>query len=219
MIRRFAGLELDLPRRTVTPDDARGHSVTDIEKLTRIVGEPGPLVANKEMFEMDGYFLQYLSLCPFLCISSADAEGYQDLSPRGDSPGFVKALDNRTVLIPDRKGNRRVDTMKIILENPKVGLILLVPGIEEIVHINGSAKITEDLALLAQCGVNGVVPPLGIVVELDSIFFHCAKAIKRSKLWDPGTPIHRTEFPPFGQIVRDQRMPNADVAETEEKIQ
>ena len=201
------------------PDDARGQSVTDIEKLTGIVGEPGPLVANKEMFEMDGYFLQYLSLYPFLCISSADAEGYQDVSPRGDPPGFVKALDNRTVLIPDRKGDRRVDTMKNILENPKVGLILFVPGIEEVVRINGSAKITEDLALLAQCGVNGVVPPLGIVVELDSIFFHCAKAIKRSKLWDPGTPIHRTEFPPFGQIVRDQRMPNADVAETEEKIQ
>lgn len=201
------------------PDDARGQSVTDVEKLTGIVGEPGPLVANKEMFEMDGYFLQYLSLYPFLCISSADAEGYQDVSPRGDPPGFVKALDNRTVLIPDRKGDRRVDTMKIILENPKVGLILFVPGIEEVVRINGSAKITEDLALLAQCGVNGVVPPLGIVVELDSIFFHCAKAIKRSKLWDPGTPIHRTEFPPFGQIVRDQRMPNADVAETEEKIQ
>jgi PPOX class probable FMN-dependent enzyme len=201
------------------PDDARGQSVTDVEKLTGIVGEPGPLVANKEMFEMDGYFLQYLSLYPFLCISSADAEGYQDVSPRGDPPGFVKALDNRTVLIPDRKGDRRVDTMKNILENPKVSLILFVPGIEEVVRINGSAKITEDLALLAQCGVNGVVPPLGIVVELDSIFFHCAKAIKRSKLWDPGTPIHRTEFPPFGQIVRDQRMPNADVAETEEKIQ
>ena len=109
--------------------------------------------------------------------------------------------------------------MKIILENPKVGLILLVPGIEQIVRINGSAKITEDLALLARCGVNGVVPPLGIVVELGSIFFHCAKAIKRSKLWNPGTPIHCTEFPPFGQIVHDQRMPNADVAETEEKIQ
>jgi len=201
------------------PDDARGQSVTDVEKLTGIVGEPGPLVANKEMFEMDGYFLQYLSLYPFLCISSADAEGYQDVSPRGDPPGFVKALDNRTVLIPDRKGDRRVDTMKNILENPKVSLILFVPGIEEVVRINGSAKITEDLALLAQCGVNGVVPPLGIVVELDSIFFHCAKAIKRSKLWDPGTPIHRTEFPPFGQIVRDQRMPNADVAEIEEKIQ
>jgi len=98
LIRGFACLELDLPRRTVAPDDARGQSVTDIEKLTRIIGEPGPLVANKEMFEMDGYFLQYLSLCPFLCISLADAEGYQDVSPRCDPPGFVKALDNRTVL-------------------------------------------------------------------------------------------------------------------------
>ena len=201
------------------PDDASGQAVTDIEKLTGIVGEPGPLVADKEMFEMDEYFLQYLSLCPFLCISSADAEGNQDVSPRGDPPGFVKALDNRTVLIPDRKGNRRVDTMKNILENPKVGLILFVPGIEEVVRINGSAKITENPALLAQCEVKGVVPPLGIVVALDSIFFHCAKAIKRSKLWDPGTPILRTEFPSFGQIVRDQRMPNAEVAETEEKIQ
>ncbi|MEX2455174.1 MAG: pyridoxamine 5'-phosphate oxidase family protein [Rhodospirillaceae bacterium] len=201
------------------PYDAPTNGVSDRTALRKIVGDPTPQIADKELHALDGYFVQFLSLCPFLCISSADAEGNQDVSPRGDPPGFVKALDERTILIPDRKGNRRVDTMRNILENPKVGLVLFVPGVEEVVRINGRAAITDDAAVLAGCEVNGSVPDLGIVVEIDDVFFHCAKAIMRSKLWDPETPIDRADFPSFGQIVRDQRNPAGDILETETRLQ
>lgn len=201
------------------PDDARTGTVTDAAMLKQIIGEPTPQIANKEMQEIDVYFRRFLELCPFLCLSTADADGNQDVSPRGDPPGFVRMLDARTILIPDRKGNRRVDSMKNILENPKVGLVLFVPGVEEVVRINGTASITDDPALLADSAVNGNAPELGIRIAIDDIFFHCAKAIKRSKLWDPDTPIDRCEFPSFGQIVRDQRNLSGDVAETEAMLQ
>ena len=193
------------------PDDSRSHTITDTAALKQIVGEPKPAIANKEMQALDRHIRHFISLCPFLCISTADAEGNQDVSPRGDPPGFVKILDDRTVLIPDRKGNRRMDTMRNILENPNVGLLLMLPGVEEIVRINGKASITEDPTLLADCAVNGNAPALGIVVKIDDVFFHCAKAVIRSKLWDPKTPIERREFPTYGEIVRDQRDPDADI--------
>lgn len=193
------------------PDDSRSHTIADAAALKEIIGEPKPAIANKEMQALDGHFRHFISLCPFLCISTADAEGNQDISPRGDPPGFVKVLDDRTVLIPDRKGNRRVDTMRNILENPNVGLMLMLPGVEEIVRINGKASLTDDPTLLADCAVNGSAPALGIVVKIDDVFFHCAKAVIRSKLWKPETPIQRSEFPTYGEIVRDQRDPDADV--------
>jgi uncharacterized protein len=192
-------------------DDSRSHTVTDTSTLKQIIGAPKPAIANKEMHALDRHIRHFISLCPFLCISTADADGNQDVSPRGDPPGFVRILDDRTVLIPDRKGNRRVDTMRNILENPNVGLILMLPGVEEIVRINGKAIITEDPTLLADCAVNDSAPALGIVVKIDDVFFHCAKAVIRSKLWDPDTPIKRSEFPTYGEIVRDQREPDADV--------
>lgn len=192
------------------PDDSGSHTVTDTSSLRQIIGEPKPAIANKEMPALDGHLRHFISLCPFLCISTADAGGNQDVSPRGDPPGFVRILDDRTVLIPDRKGNRRVDTMRNILENPNVGLMLMLPGVEEIVRINGKARITEDPALLADSAVNGAAPALGIVVSIDDVFFHCAKAVIRSKLWDPETPIPRSAFPTYGEIVRDQRDPGAD---------
>jgi hypothetical protein len=101
--------------------------------------------------------------------------------------------------------------MRNILENQNVGLMLMLPGVEEIVRINGKAHITEDPTLLAECAVAGSAPALGIVVKIDDVFFHCAKAVIRSKLWQPETPIERSEFPTYGEIVRDQRDPGADV--------
>lgn len=193
------------------PDDSRSHTIADASTLKEIIGEPKPAIANKEMQALDRHLKHFISMCPFLCISTADADGNQDVSPRGDPPGFVKVLDDRTVLIPDRKGNRRVDTMRNILENPNVGLLLMLPGVEEIVRINGKASITEDPTVLADCAVNGSAPRLGIVVRIDDVFFHCAKAVIRSKLWHPETPIQRNEFPTYGEIVRDQRDPDADV--------
>lgn len=201
------------------PDDAIGQTVTDRAQLTEIIGEPKPDVAAKEMPALDAHCRHFLSLCPFLCISTADAEGNQDVSPRGDPPGFVRVLDDTTILIPDRKGNRRVDTMRNILENPNVGLILMLPGVEEVVRINGKATLTEDPALLADSAVNGSSPALGIIVKIDDVFFHCAKAVIRSRLWDPETPIQRSEFPTYGEIVRDQRAPDGDPADINADLQ
>lgn len=201
------------------PDHARPQTVTDAATLKDIVGEPKPEIANKEMPALDKHTRHFLSLCPFLCISTADAEGNQDISPRGDPAGFVRVLDDKTVLIPDRKGNRRVDTMRNILENPNLGLLLFLPGVEEVLRINGKATITEDPALLADSAVNGSVPMLGIVVEIDDVFFHCAKAVIRSKLWDPETPIARSEFPTYGEIVRDQRAPDQDAEAINTQLQ
>ena len=201
------------------PDDARPQTVTNAATLKDIVGEPKPEIANKEMPALDKHTRHFLSLCPFLCISTADAEGNQDISPRGDPAGFVRVLDDKTVLIPDRKGNRRVDTMRNILENPNVGLLLFLPGVEEVLRINGKATITEDPALLADSAVNGSVPMLGIVVEIDDVFFHCAKAVIRSKLWDSETPIARSEFPTYGEIVRDQRAPDQDAEAINTQLQ
>jgi uncharacterized protein len=191
-------------------DDATEQTVRDSAKLTEIIGEPKPEIATKEMPALDRHCRHFISFCPFLCISTADASGNQDISPRGDPPGFVRVLDDRTILIPDRKGNRRVDTMRNILENPNVGLLLMLPGVEEVVRINGKATLTDDPALLAGSAVNGTLPVLGIIVKIDDVFFHCAKAVIRSRLWDPETPIRRGEFPTYGEIVRDQRAPDGD---------
>lgn len=201
------------------PDDAIRRSVTDAAKLSEIIGEPKPDIATKEMPALDSHCRHFISLCPFLCISTADAEGNQDVSPRGDPPGFVRVLDDRTILIPDRKGNRRVDTMRNILENANVGLLLMLPGVEEVVRINGKATLTDDRELLAGSAVNGSIPALGVIVKIDDVFFHCAKAVIRSKLWDPETPIARTEFPTYGEIVRDQRAPDSDPADINAGLQ
>ena len=201
------------------PDDTTAQTVSDTAKLVQIIGQPKPEIATKEMPALDAHCRHFISLCPFLCISTADAAGNQDVSPRGDPPGFVRVLDDRTILIPDRKGNRRVDTMRNILENPNVGLLLMLPGVEEVVRINGKATLTDDPALLAGSAVNGSTPALGIIVKIDNVFFHCAKAVIRSKLWDPETPIQRTEFPTFGEIVRDQRAPDGDPAEIDARLQ
>lgn len=201
------------------PDDTLPQPVTDTAKLTEIIGAPKPEIATKEMPALDAHCRHFISLCPFLCISTADADGNQDVSPRGDPPGFVRVLDDRTVLIPDRKGNRRVDTMRNILENPHVGLLLMLPGVEEVVRINGKATLAEDPALLAASEINGSVPALGIIVRIDDVFFHCAKAVIRSKLWDPDTPIQRSKFPTYGEIVRDQRAPGADPADINADLQ
>jgi PPOX class probable FMN-dependent enzyme len=143
------------------PDDSIRQAVTDRVKLTEIIGTPKPDIATKEMPALDAHCRHFISLCPSLCISAADADGNQDVSPRGDPPGFVRVLDDRTILIPDRKGNRRVDTMRNILENPSVGLLLMLPGVEEVVRINGKATLTEEPTLLADSAVTAAPLPWG----------------------------------------------------------
>jgi PPOX class probable FMN-dependent enzyme len=202
------------------PDDlAVDTSVTDKETLREIIGEPLPIVANKEMPRLDRYCRQFIEMSPFLCLGTAAADGHIDMSPRGDPAGFVKIVDDRTIVIPDRQGNQRVDSMQNITENPNVGVIFFLPGVEETLRIRGRATLTRDAGLLSGMEVNGKAPKLGILVAIDAVFFQCAKALIRSKLWHPKTPIKRSEFPSFGQIARDQRRPHLTVEEVEGQIQ
>ncbi len=204
------------------PDDVAATpdtTVADKATVREIVGEPIPIVRNKEMPRLDKYCRQFIEMSPFLCLGTVGADGHIDMSPRGDPPGFVKILDDHSLLIPDRQGNQRVDSMLNITENPRVGLIFFLPGVEETLRIRGRVSITRDPDLLVPLALNGKSPKLGLLVEIDQVFFQCAKALIRSKLWDPATPIKRSEFPSIGQIVRDQRLPDATVEDIEAEIQ
>ena len=180
------------------------HSITDAAKLREHFGEPNDLVKQAVVPKLDRHCRRFIEHSPFLVIGSQPGSGSADVSPRGDPPGFVRVLDDATLLIPDRPGNKRVDTMHNVLENPRVALLFLVPGINECLRVNGRAEITTDQALLAPAAVNGKAPATGILVHVDEAMIHCAKAMMRAKLWEPETRIERKAFPRFGEMKADQ---------------
>jgi PPOX class probable FMN-dependent enzyme len=192
-----------------------GIEITGQTDLRDLIGPAMPISATKEMPKLDAHCRRFIELSPFLCLGTMSAAGKADVSPRGDPPGFVRVLDDRTVLIPDRPGNRRVDSMMNIVEQPSVGIVFFVPGIEETLRLNGHASLLRDPALLAGMAVQGKAPKLAIRVEIHEVFFHCAKALKRSRLWDPASRIERKEFPSYGQIISDQRKPAMTVPQVE----
>ena len=158
--------------------------VTTSEELRHIVGNPSDIAAGKVVRALDRHSRDFIKRSPFMLISSADADGNMDISPKGDPPGFVRILDDSTVAIPDRKGNRRADTFSNVLENPQVGLFFGVPGYRETLRITGRALLVRDLDLRQSMEMKGVVPDLALVVNIDEVFFHCAKCVIRSGLWD-----------------------------------
>jgi PPOX class probable FMN-dependent enzyme len=178
--------------------------IAEREKLRAKMGQPGELAAGKSLKKLDKYAKTYIARSPFLCIGTADAEGNADVSPRGDPPGFVRIIDDRTLLIPDRPGNNRADTMVNIIANPQVGILFLIPGIDDTLRVNGRAEIIDDPEALIPAAVNGKAPRLGIKVTVDEVFFHCAKAFKRSKLWDPSTHEDRSFLPGLARIIMEQ---------------
>jgi len=186
--------------------------------LHAVYGAPSELVQRKVLPALDKHCRAFIAASPFLVISSANAEGAADVSPRGDAPGFVAVLDERRLLIPDRPGNRRIDTLSNVQENPNVGLLFLVPGMNETLRVNGTAEITFDQALLAPLAVQGKAPISGLLVTLREAFLHCAKALIRSRLWDPAAQIDRKSFPTLGRMVADQ-IEGLDAEETEARIQ
>ncbi len=165
-------------------------TITDKAVLRDHYGEPGKLSTGKTLARLDKHCRDFIAASPFLVIGSSGAGG-GDVSPKGDAPGFVAVLDNSTLLIPDRRGNNRLDTLDNVLENPCVAMIFFVPGMNETLRVNGRASITTDPALLEPLAVRGKVPRSGILVAVDEAFLHCAKALIRSKLWDPATQIDR----------------------------
>ncbi len=177
-------------------------------------GEVHPLAITKSRPALDKYSRQFIAMSPFLVISTADANGKADLSPRGDPPGFVHVVDDGTILIPDRPGNNRLDTMSNIVANPNVGCLFFIPGFEDTLRLNGKARITDDPALLQHCTVNGKAPKVGIQIVVEEVFMHCAKALKRSKLWGEDYRQDRGQMPSIARIILDQTC-EVPVAESE----
>ena len=179
-------------------------AIEDRADLRALYDPAVELALKKQLDRLDRYARQFIARSPFLCISSSNAEGKADISPRGDPAGFVQVLDERTLVIPDRPGNNRLDTMGNIVDNPNVALIFFVPGIEDTLRVAGKAQIVKDETLLARCAINGRVPKAAITVTVEEVFFHCAKALKRSRLWDPATQVDRREMPSLARIILDQ---------------
>jgi uncharacterized protein len=183
------------------------HQVSDTTELRAIVGKPNSGSVNKEMPRLDELARQFLSLSPIAFLSTVGSDGKADVSPRGDLPGFIKILDDRTIAIPDRPGNRRTDTMSNILNKPEVsvGLIFLVPGIDEVMRASGRATISNDPVLLTEMAVSGKQPKLAIVITIEEVFFHCGKALRRADLWNPARRVDRQAFPSYAQVIHKRR--------------
>lgn len=167
--------------------DARFSEIITTEPQFRaVLGHPSAIVMNKHIHALDDYCRAFIARSPFLLLASADGEGRMDVSPKGDPPGFVQVLDDHTLVIPERPGNRRADSFSNLLVNPHVGLIFLVPGKQETLRVSGRAFVVRDAWIREGLAVKGNVPHFAIVVQVEEAFFHCAKCMVRSKLWDPG---------------------------------
>jgi len=183
---------------------ATEHRVETEQSLRSLYGETHSLAVKKCLPALDDYCREYISRSPFLCLSTQHANGTADVSPRGDPPGFVHILDPNTVVIPDRPGNNRLDSLSNILTNPSVGLLFLVPGFDDTLRVNGRAFLTRDPDLLKSLAVRHRQPTLAIVVEIREVFLHCAKAFRRAKLWQPESLQDRQQLPSLAAIVTEQ---------------
>ena len=168
------------------------------------MGAVSDIADRKVLPVLDQHARHFILLCPFMVLATADGAGQVDASPRGDPPGFVKVLDDRTLLIPDRPGNNRVDSFRNILTSPAVGLIFFVPGIDETLRVSGTARLSTDADALAGSAVQGRVPKTGLMIDVSAVMFHCAKALRRGRLWDLAAQVARRDFPSLGQIIADQ---------------
>lgn len=172
------------------------------EGLRTLLGEPNDVVRSKIADRLNDLTRQFVERSPFLCLATSAADGTCDVSPRGDPAGFVAVLDERTLLLPDRPGNKLADSFRNVIENPHVALLFFLPGVSDTFRVNGRATIVDDPELLEPCAVEGKVPTLGLRIEIDEAFTHCPKAFLRAKLWDPDRYVDRSELPSAGEILR-----------------
>ena len=186
--------------------------ITFLDELVEVVGIPIPHVAEKQRPRLDPMDVQWISHSPFLMISTSAADGSCDVSPKGDPRGFVHVLDDRTLAIPERPGNRRVDGYRNVLSNPHVGLIFLVPGRNDTLRVNGTARLVRDAPYFDAMVVKGHRPLLALEVEVDEVFYHCAKAFLRSDLWKPET-WEPDALPPRAAIAATLERPDMTRAE------
>jgi len=188
-------------------------AVADERALREVIGQPTELVAAKIADRLNNLTRQFIERSPFVCVATSRPDGGLDVSPRGDPAGFVRVLDERTLLLPDRPGNRLADTLTNLLVDPRVALLFLVPGVGDTFRVNGRGRIVEDAELLAPSAVGGKVPKLGIVVDVEEAYTQCAKALIRSDLWNPERHVDREELPSSGEILRSLNDPEFDADE------
>ena len=189
--------------------DATLTTIRDEDELRRLLGQPGDLVRAKVGDRLNELTRRFVERSPFVLLATSAPDGTCDVSPRGDPPGFVRVLDERALLLPERPGNRLADSLRNILGNPRVGLLFVVPGVGDTLRVNGRAALVTDEELLVPSAVAGKVPKLGILVDVDEVFTHCSKAFLRSELWDPSRYVERSELPSSGEIHR-RRDPSFD---------
>jgi PPOX class probable FMN-dependent enzyme len=178
------------------------NRVTSVEQLESLYGAPMPTSLAKEIDHISDGYRKMIEAAPFVIIATSGPDGL-DCSPKGDAPGFVRIVDDRTVMIPDRPGNNRLDGFKNLMSDPRVALLFLIPGVGETLRINGRAEVSVDPALRESFAVNGKPARGVLIVHIEKIFFHCTKAVVRGKLWDPKTQIPRAALPSTGTIIAE----------------
>ncbi|MFN7936490.1 MAG: pyridoxamine 5'-phosphate oxidase family protein [Bryobacteraceae bacterium] len=183
-------------------------------ELRGIYGPPMERARIKTLRRLDKHCRRFIELSPFLCLGTSSAAG-NDVTPRGDRPGFVHILDEETLAIPDWPGNNRLDSLQNVVENPNVGLLFLVPGVDESLRVNGVGRISVDAELLGRWEVNGKHPRSVLLVDVKEAFLHCGKALIRSKLWQEDYKVERSALPSYGQMLKDQ----IEIADTAEEIE
>jgi uncharacterized protein len=189
------------------------------EELRSLIGFPSELVRNKVIDCIDHHVADYIARSPFLVLATADENGFCDSSPKGDAQGFVHVLNEKQLVIPERPGNKRMDSLRNILANPRVGLLFFIPGLGETLRVNGKAALIKDEKLLERLAVKEKKPLLGIMVEVEECYIHCAKAFKRSGLWEPGSWSAQSELPSAAKIISDHaQMPGHSTDSIQESL-
>ena len=175
--------------------------ITTIDELEALYGPANPRSIAKEITVLNEDYRAFVEAAPFVVIATAGADGL-DCSPKGDQPGFVRVLDQKTLAVPDRPGNNRIDNLRNIIADPRISLLFIIPGVGETLRVNGRAAISDDRALLGQFAVDGKLPKTVILVTIDAVYFHCSKALVRSALWDPARFLERSRLPSAGAMLQ-----------------
>ena len=193
--------------------------ITEESELRQIFGWPKERSIDKEIDRLDNHCRTIIGKSPFILLATSGASGRCDVSPKGDYPGFVQVINDKTLAIPDLPGNNRLDTLTNMLANPQVGLIFLIPGMNETLRVNGQVRLVRDADLLESLAYQGKLPKLAIVVDVQEVFIHCSKSLVRSKLWLDEYRVNRNELPSAAEILRDHAgLANCDVDELQKEI-
>ena len=198
---------------------SENENINCASDLRNIYKEPTEIAVRKVLSKLDNHLRHFIELSPFLVLSTVRGDGFCDASPRGDAPGFVRVLDEKNIFLPDRPGNNRLDSLTNIVSNPGVGILFMIPGLEETLRVNGTARVMLDMSLLESSIVQGKTPKSGLQITINECYIHCGKALRRSKLWDSNLHIRKGVYPTLGKIIADQgALPGKSIEELDRDI-